>query len=58
MKGGGASSRPADQVVNEIRSKGGRAVANYDSVEFGERLVATAIKSFGRIGIRFTLFRQ
>lgn len=50
MKGGGASSRPADKVVEEIRSKGGKAVANYDSVEFGEKLVETAIKRFGRIG--------
>ena len=50
IKGGGISSRPADKVVDEIRAKGGTAVANYDSVEFGEKLVDTAIKAFGRIG--------
>ena len=53
IKGGGASSRPADLVVEEIRAKGGKAVANYDSVEFGEKLVETAIKNFGRIGERW-----
>ncbi|KAJ3358914.1 hypothetical protein HDU91_005070 [Kappamyces sp. JEL0680] len=41
----------ADIVVKEITSKGGKAVANYDSVEFGERIVETAIKAFGRIDI-------
>ncbi|XP_067952015.1 peroxisomal multifunctional enzyme type 2-like [Watersipora subatra] len=50
-KGGGVSSRPADMVVEEIRAMGGSAVANYDSVEFGEKLVDTAIKAFGRIDI-------
>lgn len=53
IKGGGASKRPADVVVNEILSKGGKAVANYDSVEFGEKIVETAIQAFGRIGNSF-----
>ena len=38
-------------VVDEIKAAGGKAVANYDSVEFGERIIATAIESFGRIDI-------
>ena len=41
----------ADVVVDEIRSTGGKAVANYDSVENGENIIETAIKEFGRIDI-------
>ena len=37
--GTGASSRAADLVVEEIKAKGGQAVANYDSVEFGEKIL-------------------
>lgn len=51
IKGEGKSSRPADLVVDEIRSKGGVAVANYDSVEAGEKLVKTTLDNFGRIDI-------
>ncbi|KAF0695667.1 Aste57867_13527 [Aphanomyces stellatus] len=43
--------RPADQVVNEIRAKGGVAVANYDSVTDGAKVVATALDAFGRVDI-------
>ncbi|XP_027959281.1 peroxisomal multifunctional enzyme type 2 isoform X2 [Eumetopias jubatus] len=41
----------ADKVVEEIRSKGGKAVANYDSVEAGEKVVRTALEAFGRIDV-------
>uniref|UniRef100_A0A7N8YJS6 Peroxisomal multifunctional enzyme type 2 n=1 Tax=Mastacembelus armatus TaxID=205130 RepID=A0A7N8YJS6_9TELE len=50
IKGGGKSSAAADKVVEEIRAKGGKAVANYDSVEDGEKLIQTALDAFGRIG--------
>jgi multifunctional beta-oxidation protein len=43
--------KAADIVVQEIVAAGGKAVANYDSVEFGEKIVETAIKAFGRIDI-------
>lgn len=41
----------ADVVVDEIRAAGGKAAANYDSVENGDRIIETAIKQFGRIDI-------
>jgi 3-hydroxyacyl-CoA dehydrogenase/3a,7a,12a-trihydroxy-5b-cholest-24-enoyl-CoA hydratase len=50
-KGEGRSSSLADKVVDEIRSAGGTAVANYESVENGEELVSQVIKAFGRIDI-------
>ncbi|MBL9107402.1 MAG: SDR family NAD(P)-dependent oxidoreductase [Myxococcales bacterium] len=49
--GGGKSSAAADAVVAEIKAAGGEAVANYDSVEDGGKLVQCALDSFGRIDI-------
>ena len=49
--GQGKSSSAADAVVNEIRAKGGKAVANYNSVEDGEKIIQTALDTFGRIDI-------
>lgn len=41
----------ADIVVDEIRAAGGKAIANYDSVENGDRIIETAITEFGRIDV-------
>lgn len=44
----------AEQVVDEIRAAGGRAVANHDSVttaEGGERIVRQALEEFGSLAI-------
>lgn len=45
------TSKAADVVVDEIRAAGGKAVANYDSVENGDRIIDTAIQTFGRIDV-------
>jgi NAD(P)-dependent dehydrogenase (short-subunit alcohol dehydrogenase family) len=49
--GEGASQTPAQKVVDEIVLAGGEAVANYDSVLDGEKIVQTALDNFGRIDI-------
>ena len=36
--GGSTQTKIADELVEEIRSAGGDALANYDSVENGERM--------------------
>ncbi|MCV7402694.1 SDR family oxidoreductase [Mycobacterium fragae] len=50
--GTGAGHSMADQVVNEIKDAGGRAVANYDSVaeaEGAENIIKTALDEFGKV---------
>ncbi|KAI1450326.1 NAD(P)-binding protein [Annulohypoxylon stygium] len=51
FKGEGNSTKAADVVVDEIKAAGGQAVANYDSVENGEKIIETAINTYGRIDI-------
>ena len=50
-QGEGGSATPAQKVVDEIIAAGGEAVANYDSVMDGEKIVQTALDNFGRIDI-------
>jgi NAD(P)-dependent dehydrogenase (short-subunit alcohol dehydrogenase family) len=52
MHGGGADPSVADQVVAEIESAGGVAVASHDSVagpQGGEAIVGLAVERFGRL---------
>jgi hypothetical protein len=48
--GGGQDQAAASKVVQEITAKGGRAVPNFDSVEFGDRIIETAMKGWSRSG--------
>eukprot|EP00026_Physarum_polycephalum_P006366 Phypoly_transcript_06408.p1 GENE.Phypoly_transcript_06408~~Phypoly_transcript_06408.p1 ORF type:complete len:451 (-),score=83.87 Phypoly_transcript_06408:112-1464(-) len=50
-QGEGKDAKAADAVVQEIKKNGGEAVANYDSVEDGEKIVQTAIDAFGKVDI-------
>ncbi|MEZ4451530.1 MAG: SDR family NAD(P)-dependent oxidoreductase [Nannocystaceae bacterium] len=49
--GGGKGSKAADAVVAAIKEAGGEAIANYDSVEDGAKIVQCALDSFGRVDI-------
>ncbi len=49
--GGGKSSAAADKVVADIKAAGGEAVANYDSVEDGGKIVQTALDTWKRLDI-------
>ena len=51
VKGEGVNNKAADIVVDEIKKLGGVAVANYDSVEFGDKIVKTAVDAFGTVDI-------
>jgi NAD(P)-dependent dehydrogenase (short-subunit alcohol dehydrogenase family) len=54
VAGEGRDAGPAQKVAEEIRAKGGTAVANTDSVaewESASRIVKTAIDAFGRIDV-------
>ena len=52
--GSGSDATPAQQVVDEITSAGGEAVANYDSVaewESAQKIIKTALDNYGQIDI-------
>ncbi len=54
IRGEGSDPKVADEVVAEINSAGGAAVASYDSVdnpEGGEAIVRAAVDNFGRLDV-------
>ncbi len=54
LTGDGTDDGPAHQVVDEIRSAGGAAVANTDSVATaagGQAIIAAALEHYGRIDV-------
>ena len=51
VRGEGGGQSMADKVVDEIMDAGGTAVASYDSVEDGDKIVELALDAFGRIDV-------
>ena len=54
VTGEGEDAKVADQVVEVIKSRGGEAVANYDSVadfQGAANIVKTAVDSFGKLDV-------
>lgn len=51
LSGNGGDSKAADVVVDEIRKAGGIAVADYNNVLDGEKIIETAVKNFGTVHI-------
>ena len=54
MDGTGQATGPAQEVVDEIKTMGGEAVSNGDSVadwEGAQRLINTAVETFGRLDV-------
>ena len=52
--GTGASKTPADDVVKEIKERGGKAVSNYGNVASfadAENMIKAAVENFGKIDI-------
>jgi NAD(P)-dependent dehydrogenase (short-subunit alcohol dehydrogenase family) len=52
MRGAGADSGVADEVVDEIKRAGGTAIASYDSVDSpagGQAIIDAAVDAFGRL---------
>ena len=49
--GSGGGSKAADLVVAEINKAGGQAVASYDSVVDGAKIIKTALDAFGRVDV-------
>lgn len=49
--GSAANSSAIDDTVAAIKADGGIAVANYDSVEVGERIIEQAMDQFGKVDV-------
>ena len=50
-QGGKGETRVADAVVKEIKDAGGIAVANYDPVQNGDKIIKTAVENFGTVHV-------
>ncbi|EME45701.1 hypothetical protein DOTSEDRAFT_87983 [Dothistroma septosporum NZE10] len=50
-RGNDQSPKVADQVVEELVKAGGEAVADYNAVQQGDKIIETAIKHYGRVDI-------
>lgn len=56
--GSGASTSPADQTAEEVRKRGGEAIANYDSIvnfAAAEKVIKACVDKFGRIDVLVNL---
>lgn len=51
LSGQGGDSKAADVLVDEIKKAGGIAVADYNNVLDGDKIIDTAIKAFGTVHI-------
>src|ERR1041384_3300453 len=54
VSGEGADKRPAEEVADVIRSRGGEAAANYDDISTWEgaaAVVGAAVETFGRLDV-------
>jgi len=51
VSGDGGDSSPADAVVQAIKDGGGEAIANYDSVTEGDKIIQAALDTYGRVDI-------
>ncbi|CAI9630961.1 peroxisomal multifunctional beta-oxidation protein [Alternaria burnsii] len=47
----GRCEKAADVVVDEIRKLGGKALANYDSVEDGHNIIDATLRAFDRVDV-------
>ena len=45
------SKKVADAIAASICAAGGKAVANYDSIEDGDRIIEAAVSSFGGVHV-------